>query len=186
MIRPGQGRRIARRHLVAMLPVVALPWSIAGCGFRPVYARRSGGDAGPAAEGLAAVAVGPIPERTGQLLRLALRERLERSGLSAPQRYDLSVAFRIDVEGGAILPDSSVTRLRFTGSADWTLTARDAQRRTLTSGNARVVDGQNLFDSQTFAADLETETVQRRIAEAVADQIALRLAAYFVQSSATG
>ena len=50
---------------------------------------------------------------------------------------------------------------------------------TVTTGRARAVDGLNTFDQQYFAQDLETETVQRRIAEAVADQITAQLATYF-------
>ena len=37
----------------------------------------------------------------------------------------------------------------------------------------------NIFDSQYFAADLETEAVPRRLADALADQIAIQLAAFF-------
>jgi hypothetical protein len=54
----------------------------------------------------------------------------------------------------------------------------------LTSGNARALDAVNVFDSQYFAADLETEAEQRRIAENIATQIATRLATYFRQQAA--
>ncbi len=37
----------------------------------------------------------------------------------------------------------------------------------------------NLLDSQYFMADLETEAVTRRLADALADQIVIQLAAYF-------
>ena len=35
----------------------------------------------------------------------------------------------------------------------------------LASGSARAFDGVNIFDSEYFAADLETEVKQKRIAE---------------------
>ena len=41
------------------------------------------------------------------------------------------------------------------------------------------MDALNIFDTQYFAADLENEAVQRRLAEALADQITMQLAAYF-------
>ena len=79
----------------------------------------------------------------------------------------------------AIQPDRSVTRIRLAGAATWTLTAQNVQRSTLTSGSARTIDGYNILDEQIFAADMENEMVQQRIAEAIADQITLQLAAYF-------
>ena len=55
------------------------------------------------------------------------------------------------------------------GNATWTLIGHDDKRTALTSGSARAIDGFNIFDSQYFAADLENEAVQRRIAENMAD-----------------
>ena len=54
----------------------------------------------------------------------------------------------------------------------------------LTSGSARAIDGVNIFDSQYFAADLETEAEQKRIAENLATQIATQLAIWFRQQAA--
>ncbi len=41
------------------------------------------------------------------------------------------------------------------------------------------MDGINIFNEQYFAADLETEAVQGRIAENIAQQIATQLAIWF-------
>ena len=86
----------------------------------------------------------------------------------------------ISGEAISIQQDTTSTRVRLIGRAAWTLIRRDATRATVTSGNARSVDGLNTFDQQYFAQDLETETVHRRLAEALADQITLQLASYFV------
>ena len=48
------------------------------------------------------------------------------------------------------------------------------------------MDGYNVIDNQFFAADLENEVVQRRVAEALADQITLQLASYFAKRAAAG
>ncbi len=53
------------------------------------------------------------------------------------------------------------------------------KRTALTSGSARAIDGVNIFDSQYFAADLEIEAEQKRIAENMATQIATQLAIWF-------
>jgi LPS-assembly lipoprotein len=163
----------SRRALLVWPAVLALP----GCGFRAVYATSDAGDS-PAEKGLGAIAVALIPNRSGQLLRQALQARLEReSGL--PKKFDLAVAYGIAGEGISIQQDTTTTRMRYIGTAQWTLFARDPARSTVTSGTARSVDGLNTFDQQYFAQDLETETLQRRLAEALAQSITLQLASYF-------
>ena len=71
------------------------------------------------------------------------------------------------------------------GNANWTLIAQDPARTRLTSGSAKAVDGLNIFDAQYFAADLENEAVQRRLAEALADQITHSARGVLPQASAT-
>ncbi len=149
-----------------------------------MYAAAPGGEAGPAAKGLSEISVGLIPERTGQLLRLALQERFERNGLASAHRYDLAVTFAISNDVIGVQQDTSNVRFRMIGTAKYQLIAEDPGRTTLTSGTARSVDGLNLFDQQIFAADLEAEVVQRRIAQAVADEIAQQLAVYFDRQAA--
>jgi LPS-assembly lipoprotein len=172
--------RIARR---SFLPMLALP-VLAACGFRPVYGPSAAGKDGAAATALAEISVGLIPERTGQLLRLALQERFERAGIAAAHRYDLVVGFSLNSEALAVQPDSTQTWVRVAGVATYSLLAQDPSRATVTSGSARSVDGYNLYDQQYFAADQETDAVQRRVAQAVADQIALQLASFFAKRAA--
>ncbi len=166
-----------------MLLGLAAP-SLGGCGFHPMYAAARSGEAGPAAIGLAEVTVGQIPDRPGQLLHLALQERFERSGLAEAHQYDLNVTFSISGEAIAFQQDTSNTRMRMVGTATYQLIAQDPSRSTLTSGTARSVDGLDMFDQQMLAAALETEVVQRRVAEQVADEITQQLAIYFDRQAA--
>lgn len=172
----GIGRRGALLALFAP--------ALGGCGFHPLYAPVAKDEAGPAATGLAEISVGPIPDRPGQELRQALQERFERNGLAAAHRYDLIVNFSIAGAAIAIQPDSSNAYNRLIGTATYQLVAQDPSRTTLTTGTARSVDGLQVFDQQLFAMQLETEVVQQRIAEAVADQIAQQLAVYFERQAA--
>ncbi len=153
---------------------------LAGCGWQPIYATRSDGTSGPAAQGLAEISVGLMPDRLGQVLRQALQTRFERAGSGVAKRYDLVASF--GVAGEALYLDQTTSipsRYRMTGLASWSLISMDARRRTLTSGSARVMDGFNIYDQQYFAMDMENEAVQQRLAGAVADQITLQLAAWF-------
>lgn len=165
------------------LPLLAAP-ILTACGFRPVYGPVGSDKDGQAATALAEISVAIIPERTGQLLRLALQERFERAGIAVAHRYDLSVAFSIVSEALGIEQNSTATYARLVGTATYTLVSQDPGRATVTSGSARAVDGFNLYDQQYFAADQETDAVERRMAQAVADQIALQLASFFAKRPA--
>lgn len=178
-----KGRRSLSRR--ALLPFGLLPF-LPGCGFQPIYAEGRGGATSVAQADLAAITVGIIPDRSGQLLRQALQDRFEREGVGVAHRYDLSVVFAIGEEGIGTLPDSANTRARVIGTASWTLRAQDPQRTTLNSGVARSVDGFDIIDQQPFAADMEREASQRRLTENVADQITLQLALYFKRHAPAG
>ena len=173
---------VRRRYLLALTAGVAL----SGCGFQPVYMPTASGAGGPAQRELAAIQVALIPDRPGQLLRQALQDRLERAAGDGARRYDLNVAYWIAAEGIAVQSDNTASRLRETGNANWTLVAQDSGRTRLTSGFAKTSDALNIFDTQYFAADLENEALQKRIAEALADQITMQLAIYFRKRAASG
>jgi LPS-assembly lipoprotein len=170
-------RRDVCRSWLGLTAVVAA----SGCGFHPLYMPTASGKPGVASRELAAIYVNIIPDRPGQLLRQALQDRFEGSGSGVARLYDLSVSYSIGGEGIAIQPDTSVTRVRLTGRADWILRSQDPSRTLLSRGNARSVDAVNVLNEQFFAADLETEVVQRRIADAIADQITAQIATFFVR-----
>ena len=66
------------------------------------------------------------------------------------------------------------------GNATWTLSAQDpGTDQADAAALPRPWTRCNIFDTQYFAADLETEAVQRRLAEALADQITIQLAIFF-------
>lgn len=137
------------------------------------------GDPGPAQTELAAIFVPVIPEHTGQFLRQALQQRLEGAGTGVAKRYTLSASYGIASDALAIQPDTSSSRVRLIGTAPWILTTVGLSPQRLTTGQGHVVDGYNILDQQYFAAQVENDTVTRRMAETLADQIVTQLAAYF-------
>ena len=163
---------------------LALTLSLSGCGFQPIYMPTATGKPGVAQRELAAIHVNLIPDRPGQELRQALQERLEMGATGVKQRYDLSVGYGVAGEGIAVQTDNNPTRIRLIGTATWTLRAQDSGRTRLSSGFAKAVDGLNILENQYFALDLENEAVQKRIAESLADQITIQLAAYFRKRAA--
>lgn len=171
------------RRQVCLGSLGTLGVALSGCGFQPVYMPTATGKPGVAKRDLSSVFVEIIPERPGQLLRQALQERFgDDSG--TPSRYNLHVTFSVAGEGIGITTNDIATWIRLTGNATWTLIGHDDKRTALTSGTARAMDGLNIFDSQYFAADLETEAEQMRIAENIATQIATQVAVWFRRQAA--
>ena len=165
---------LPRRGLLTLLAGGA----VAGCGFQPVYMPTASGKPGVAQRELAAIDVPIIPDRPGQLMRLALQAKLANDS-GTQRRYELRVIFWVTGEGINIQPDNTATRIRLIGNVTWELFAQSPTRSSLSRGSARSIDGVNVFDSQYFAADLENEVAQRRLADALADQVVFQLAAYF-------
>jgi LPS-assembly lipoprotein len=162
-------KRLARLALAACL---ALP--AASCGFHPLYEPGSKTQAG-----LSEVFVDVILNRNGQLLRQALQERLQGSDSEPEQHYILSVSYFVGTQGIGIEADNASTRNRFIGTATWTLRKPGTFGQKITGGIARTVDGNDVIAAQFFYSDLNAETVNRRIGEALADQIVQALAKYF-------
>jgi LPS-assembly lipoprotein len=148
---------------------------LGACGFRPVHAPGAAaeGQADIAAE-LAATRVAIIPERFGQLLRRGLQRRLETGGRAEP-RWELQVVPSLSAEGIGIQRDGSATRVRYLATASWTL-LRLAPRETAANGFERIIEAFNIQPNQFFAADASREASERRMAEALADEVVLRLA----------
>jgi LPS-assembly lipoprotein len=164
----------------ALLLVFGVALAIGGCGFAPLYAPAASGlAAGDAATELAAVDVALMPERSGQVIRQDVQQRLERFGAGAAKRYKLSIGLSITQDAAGVQPDSSVTFIRVRASADWRLTLLDPKSTLVTAGNARAIDGFNVIDQEVFAQTLETERVQDQLSQRIADEIALQLATYF-------
>lgn len=170
-----RGAMMRRRHL--LLGGLTL---LGGCGFHPVYAPGAGETDSAVARELAAVYVPVMPERSGQLFRQALQERLERFGFAAAKRYELSAPFAVGAEAEGIQPTSDITRVRYTARADWVLRNQTPAGVVEASGSARVMDGLNVIVGQFFALDLESEVVMKRLAENLADQVVAQMSSHFV------
>lgn len=173
------------RRLLLLGASSAAAGALGGCGFHPLYATSGSGGGSPVAAELAAVYVPVIAERPGQLIRQALQRRFEGAGTGVAKRYQIDVSYTIAAEGIAIQRDTSTTRIRLVGSANWTLRTLSLERKALTSGTARVLDGVNVQNQQYFALELENQAATQRVAEALADQITLKLGTWFQQQAAT-
>ena len=167
--------------MIGRWALLCLMGMVAGCGFHPLYTSQ-----GLQSARLAAVYVDIIPNRSGQLLRQALQARLEGADSGTAKRFTLDVAYSESVQGLAVQPDNSTTRNRSVGNAVWSLHSSDNAAAQVAGGTVRSLDGYNIIDEQFFYADLTEEVTQRRLAEALADQIVQGLATYFAAHPGRG
>lgn len=170
------GRRALLRGAAGLLALGG-----GGCGFRPLYGSApaaAGGDASIAGE-MAATRVGLIPDRFGQLLRRGLQQRLGvGAGGGQPARWELLVGPSFSTEGLGVQRDGSATRVRYVATANWTL-LRLEPREAVANGFERAIEAFNIQPNQFFAADTSRDATERRLAEALADEVAIRLAVQF-------
>jgi LPS-assembly lipoprotein len=164
-LRVGIGRR-------GLLGAVAL--GLGGCGFRPLHAPR-GADPALASE-LAAVRVPVIAERFGQLTRRGLQQKLA-AGAPGPvtPRYELRLVPALSYEGSAIDLTGAATRVRMVAGATWALLGIGPPVTVLATGFERATEAYNVPTTQYFSADLGREAAERRLAEALVDEVVLRV-----------
>jgi LPS-assembly lipoprotein len=157
---------------VKRLAVLSLVLFLAGCGLHPLY---SGGGRGVVAQGLQSVSVGPIPGRTGWLVRTALEDRLGTPGGSGAT-LRLEVELDDQIAGYGIRRDNAITRERRTLRARYRLV--DAGVGTVlldaTAGSDAGID----VVSSEYATVAAEQTAVERLAKDVADQIVGRVGVY--------
>jgi LPS-assembly lipoprotein len=171
---------LSSRRAFLAAPLLAL----AGCGFEPVYG--PGGVRNPAAgpagqeprlrDELAAVRVGPMYERTGQLMRRALQRSFEGSQPGVQGRYELDVTLLYSTEILGFRTDGLATRVRVIATTNWVLSTLSVPREVVDRGSARTVDAYNLPDLQFFASDASREDMERRIIAELSERVVLGVA----------
>ena len=159
-----------RLAALALVAVVAL----SGCALRPLYA---GGANGEVATGLSRIAVAPIPDRNGWLVRNAIIDRLHAPASGAA--YRLEVTLDDDITGFGIRGDSAITRERRTIRARYRLIA-NATGETLLDQTAGADAGIDVVSSE-YATVAAEQSAAERLATLLADQIVARLGLYMAR-----
>ncbi len=157
-----------------MRPATALLLALAACNLAPIYA---GGGHGPAATTLSQIAVAPIPDRAGYLLRQQLLERLNPG--EAP-RYRLEITLDDKLTGFGVRTDTSISRERRTLRARYRLVATDTDT-VLLDATAGADEGIDVVQSE-YAVVAAEQTALERLAVRLADQIVARVALYARQA----
>jgi LPS-assembly lipoprotein len=180
MSRDGSSTLSSDRHLPSRRALLGLGTlgllGLSGCGFRPLYGQGGSlASNSPVSAELAAVEVALIPERNGQLLRRALRQRLWAGGQASP-RFTLATTLQLGIEPEGYRSDGLPTRQRLTATASWQLTTKEATPQLVTSGTERAFDASNIPDNQFFAGDASRDAMFERVMDQLSEQIVTRLA----------
>jgi LPS-assembly lipoprotein len=170
------------RPLLRLVPLLGLA-AVTACGFRPMDAHAPNSTAQTE---LAAVAVSPIPNRVGQVMRTGIERRLNPTGLVVPETHTLKVKYGATTVSRGLRNDDSAIR------NDYTLTARfelmtaakdDTPIKVLMQGSTVAVTRHN-NPQQLYAGYVSTREAEERAAEMAADDIARQIRLYFRNPSA--
>jgi len=151
----------SRRKLLMLAPL-----ALGACGFTPIFGR------GTAAESLIGkIALAPVDDRMG----FEFYERLEnRLGRADQPLYQLEVIISVNSEGLAITQDNAITRYNLTAEANFSLT-RIADNKLVLTDTVRSFTAYSAT-ATAFATHVSERDANRRLAVALADQIATRIA----------
>lgn len=166
----------SRRALLGAAGLLGL----SGCGFRPLHGPIAGADGSTSdlAAELAAVRVGPVYDRTGQLLRRNLQRRLEDSAPGTPARYELNVSYVPGVEVLGYRRDGTITRIRYTFTGNWELATLSVPPQPVARAAIpfRTFDSFNIPDLQFFSADSARDAMEARAMETLAEEVTRQVA----------
>ncbi len=147
---------------------------LAACGFQPLY---GGGKRGPAAAELASIRIEPIADRSGQILRNHLLDRLNPYGRPANPAYVLRINLVDSLSGVAVRKSEFPTRTNLRISTNYSLTRADTGQSVFSASSA-IEGGYNILNSE-FATLAAEQDVRERVLREVAFDIEARLAAFF-------
>ena len=160
-----------------LLPAILL---LNACGFQPVYgSHHSHIENGIVVDGLGAVHIATIPDRSGQILRQELQQRFYTGPRAETPRYELRVKLRENKIDLGVRKDAVVTRAQYRFQATYSLVnAQNGQL--IRNGHSRATASYNILDNE-FATDISAKDARERgltlIADEITTQISLQLKA---------
>ena len=154
---------------------------LSACGFQPMYGKRAP-EAAPLSADLAAIEVGVIPDRSGQLLRNELIHLLNpASDAAPPRRYTLAVALKEEIDTFAVERSGFATRANVEVRATYTLVDETTGNPVL-AGTSRAISGFNIL-REDFSTYVASGDARNRAISQIAFEIRNRLAAHFSRSA---
>ena len=150
------------------------------CGWEPLYVQKDAGwfakDASTVSE-MAQIKVETIPERFGQQLRNHLLDALTPKGVPAQPRYRLSIIpSEVEIERQALREDITATRERTRYHVRYTM--YDTDGNVLFEGDSLAFVSYDIL-SNPYSTTMAQKSAQQDAAKIIADDIILRIGAFF-------
>ena len=158
-----------------LLALVTALFILSGCGFTPMYAEK--GDGEGLSETFSNVAIAPIEDRIGQVVRNHLQDRMNPYGSPAAPDYLLRVTLDQALEGYGFRTDESVTRESLTLTASYQLVDQKTGDVVL-QDEVRAIQAYDVVQSD-FANFSTQQDAEARTALQIAELLTARLGLYF-------
>lgn len=154
----------------ATLILLAAGLLLAGCGFEPLHAQRG------AVAALPPIRIEPIPERSGQILRNYLLDRVSPRGEGGAQAHTLVIRLFEPRQVLALRRDDVISRMGYSAVASYELI--DAAGKRVVVGNSSYSTDYEITNSE-FATLAAQQNARDRVLELVADDIRNQIAIEF-------
>ncbi len=135
---------------------------LSACGFEPLHAQRG------AVEALPSIRIEPIPERSGQILRNYLLDRISPRGTPRDANYTLVVRLFEPRQVLALRRDDVISRMSYSAVASFDLVDADGKRAN--AGSASFSTDYEITNSE-YATLIALQSARERVLELVADDI---------------
>ncbi|MCC7276078.1 MAG: hypothetical protein IT561_25650 [Alphaproteobacteria bacterium] len=165
----------------AAVAALLLAAALAGCGFEPLNAPRSG-QAVPTA--LQAVQIANIPDRSGQFLRNYLRDEINPYGVPGHPRFRLDVVLAERRDDIGLRRDDVRTRTNIQIEAEYRLVAL-TDGKVVLQGRSRTMSSFNLLVNDYSNVVSEQEAREQALRQ-IGGDIRTRLALYFRRTETAG
>jgi LPS-assembly lipoprotein len=163
-------------HLQKLGCITAFGFLLSGCSFQPVYGSH-GGKGSPVAEQLSQVAIDPIPERPGQILRNDLIDNMYgKSGRPTQPAYHLKVKLNINEEDLGLLVNATAALAAVHTYGNYTL--EDNNGKILASGTTHSTASYDKLTSEYSTLTARESALERTVHE-LSEQLTARVSLYF-------
>lgn len=166
------------RSAFARFAVLGIALGLAACGFRPLH----GDGGGSIRTDLSDIEIAPVADRVGQMFRNHLLETIHPEGQPSAPRYRLVTGLTERVQRVGFQKNEFATRANLLLAANYTVISLST-REELFSGSHSVAASYNIL-SQQYATLISEADARGRAAQALADEVALRLSIFFADLQA--
>ncbi len=158
------------------------------CGFEPLYGPHATLSTPEVETHLAQIKIAPMTERTGQILRNHLLDKLNASGEPAQPEAHLNVIFTLDKVSTSLRRDGTTQRFNMIATAKVILRDKD-NKKILYEDTIKRTASFSIGDAIAefgYASTVSENDARRRTLLLVAEDLHLMLATYYKKWPSTG